>query len=287
MSWGQQGQGGWGQQPGQQGWGQQGQQGWGQQPGQQGFGQQGQGWGQQPGQQGFGQQGQGWGQQPGQQGFGQQGQGWGQQPGQQGFGQQGQGWGQQPGQQGFGQQGQGWGQGSGHGHHHGKGQWGGQGGQGQWGNQGNQFGGFNPDPNTSYKIALVQLPNMVCDCSGDPQQKFKAILWSSHGGANQKWKFVPDGLGNFSIVNVANGGTLEVPDYSNGQKGTQLHVSQPNNTMNEKWKLTPTNGGYAITSAQYNLSLNVYGGNCWEGDKIALWPYEGHKNETWSITPCY
>jgi hypothetical protein len=115
----------------------------------------------------------------------------------------------------------------------------------------------------------------------------KLVLWSYHGGQNQKWRFVPDGQGNYSIINVEKGGTLEIPDYSNGQQGTQLHVSQPNNTINEKWKIVQGAGGFAIRSAQnYNLVFNALGGGCWEGDKIGIWPYEGHKNDTWSITPC-
>jgi alpha-L-fucosidase 2 len=148
-------------------------------------------------------------------------------------------------------------------------------------------GGFNPQPNQTYKISLAQVPNMVCDCSGDPNQQLKLVLWSYHGGQNQKWRFVPDGQGNYSIINVEKGGTLEIPDYSNGQQGTQLHVSQPNNTINEKWKIVQGAGGFAIRSAQnYNLVFNALGGGCWEGDKIGIWPYEGHKNDTWSITPC-
>lgn len=127
---------------------------------------------------------------------------------------------------------------------------------------------------------------MSLDCSGDPNSKFKLILWKHHGGGNQRWKFVPDGQGNYSIVCVGNSGTVEIPDFSNGAQGTQLHVSQPNGTMNEKWRIQSVGGSYSILSAQNNLSFNVLGGNCFEGDKVGIWPFAGIKNDTWTITPC-
>jgi len=69
------------------------------------------------------------------------------------------------------------------------------------------------------------------DCSGNPLQKRKLILYSYHGGQNQKFRFQPDTQGFYSLIDVENGGTLEYPD-GNGTKGVQCHISQPNNTPN-------------------------------------------------------
>jgi hypothetical protein len=52
------------------------------------------------------------------------------------------------------------------------------------------------------------MSNMVLDSSGNPTAKYKAILWNNNNGVNQKWKFVPDGQGNYSILSAENGGTL-------------------------------------------------------------------------------
>jgi hypothetical protein len=49
---------------------------------------------------------------------------------------------------------------------------------------------------------VKQSRHMSLDCSGDPQAKYKAILWRGHQLPNQKWRFVPDGLGNYGIVCV-------------------------------------------------------------------------------------
>jgi hypothetical protein len=55
---------------------------------------------------------------------------------------------------------------------------------------------------------LAQVPYLVLDSSCNNSDKYKLIVWPSHNGANQQWKFVADGQGNFSIVNAQNGGTL-------------------------------------------------------------------------------
>ena len=70
----------------------------------------------------------------------------------------------------------------------------------------------------------------------------KLILWEHHGNKNQQWSFIADGQGAYSIINCENGGTLEIPQASNGQPGTQVEVNQPNNTMNEKWRIMPAQG---------------------------------------------
>ena len=157
-----------------------------------------------------------WGQPPNQQG------GWGQQPQQQG------GWGQQSQQQGFGGQ-------HGHGHHGHHGQHGGFGAQGQGYSN---FGGYNaqpenvPRPGQKYVIAVASQHNMVIDSSGNPRERRKGILYQGHGGENQQWMFYPAGNNAYAIVNVADQGTLEIPDHMPLAPMTQLHVAQPNRTIN-------------------------------------------------------
>jgi glucosylceramidase len=124
------------------------------------------------------------------------------------------------------------------------------------------------------------------DCSGDPKARYKAIVWRGHHLPNQKWKFVPDGQGNYSIVCLENSGTVEIPDYSGGQQGAQLHVSQPNGTINEKWRIEPSKGGYVIRSAANpSFVFNVIGAQNNEGDGICVWPYAGDRGDLWTIVP--
>lgn len=299
MSWGGNNQG--------QGWGNNQGQGWGGQGGQGGQG----GWGQ--GNQG---QGQGWGNQQGQQG--QQGQWGGQGAWNQGNQQQGQGWGNQGGQQGIGSQGQ-------QGFNAGTKGWGaplvtpwsqqqqqpqippqkpgiigqleqigsnitsnlGFGGLGQ--NQ-TQSENFVPVPNQRYKIVSAINPSLGLDCSANPMNKNCLILWQFNGAPNQLWSFVPDNQGNYSIINAQNGGTLEIPDYSNAQQGVNLHVNQPNNTINEKWRIMPAQGGskgkgFVLVSAHNQMVADISGGNVNNNTNIILWPSNSQLNQTWCIAP--
>ena len=100
-------------------------------------------------------------------------------------------------------------------------------------------------------------PSMCLDSSGNLQQKRKLILYSYHGGLNQKFRFVLDEQGNYTLVNVESGGSLEIPENSQGKAGTQCHISQVNGTKNEKWKIQPTPKGYAIISAATGLALDI------------------------------
>ena len=254
--WGQQGQGNQ-----QGGWGQGGQGGWGQ-------GQQGSGWNQggHGGQQG------GWGQ-GGQGGHGGQ-QGWGNpgnspwsqgQPHQQG-GQQG--WNQQEGQQGWNQ----------------------QGGQQGWNQQVGQVDftqPFYPTPNQKYMIYSAKEASFVLDCNAEN----KLLIWTTHGGPNQQWTFHNNNDGTYSIRNVKNGGTLEIPDHSNAQMGVQLCISQPNGTINERWRIQPAQGsaagqGFEITSAFNQNTLDIAGGKMNNGSKVILYKNNHTTNQTWAIRPC-
>ena len=149
---------------------------------------------------------------------------------------------------------------------------------------------FAPSPNQRYKILSAQNPSFCLDCSGDPMNLNKLILWQLNGGANQLWRFVPDNQGNYSIVNVKNGGTLEIPDYSNANQGTSLLVSQPSNTINEKWRVSPASGtgagkGFTIQSACNSHAIDINGGNVNNGTNIIIWPGNNQLNQTWMIVP--
>ena len=91
---------------------------------------------------------------------------------------------------------------------------------------------FTPVPNQNYKIVSAINPSFTLDANANPVNKNCLILWGFHGGQNQLWRFVPDNTGNYSIINVVSGGTLEIPDQSNAVQGTWCHVNQPNNTIN-------------------------------------------------------
>lgn len=67
----------------------------------------------------------------------------------------------------------------------------------------------------------------------------------------------------------------------------QLHVSQPNGSINEKWRVeNDGKGGFIIRSAANpTMVLNIIGANFNEGTGVCIWPYVGANNDTWSIVP--
>ena len=62
------------------------------------------------------------------------------------------------------------------------------------------------------------------------------ILWSRHGDQNQRFK-IKQHYGKYLIMGF-NGGTMEVAQSST-EDGARIYVSQPNNTPNEQWEITP------------------------------------------------
>jgi hypothetical protein len=150
---------------------------------------------------------------------------------------------------------------------------------------------FNPNPHQNYQIHSVKDSKFVLDASKDQNNPNKLILWPAHGRPNQQWRFQPAGDGTFFIRNVESGGTLEIPDHSNAKPATQLHVSQPHGTVNEKWKIVPAQGqvagkGFSIRSAYNDFSLDVRGGKMENGTQIIIYQNGNAPNQTWTISPC-
>ena len=144
-----------------------------------------------------------------------------------------------------------------------------------------------PRPGQKYIIALAAQPNLVLDSSGNSMERCKLIIYGNNQGENQKWMFVPSQNGAFCIVNCRDQGTLEIPDYSQAQQGTQCHVAQPNGTINEMWHVQPQGQGVAILSAHNQMGLNVSGGqnNFRNEADVIIWPFSGDINEVWGLIP--
>ena len=146
--------------------------------------------------------------------------------------------------------------------------------------------GVMPQPGQKYVIAAAASPNMVMDSSGNPMERRKCILYERNYGENQKWVFVPGPNSSYFILNCQDRGTLEIPEQSQGQEGTQLHVAQPNNTVNEAWYIRPSGAGVSIHAASnQNLAMNVGQGLLIDEAWIIIWPFSGAENEIWRLIP--
>ena len=134
-------------------------------------------------------------------------------------------------------------------------------------------------------------PDFSLDASNKPNEQNLLIIWQAHGNENQQWEFVPAQNNTFSIRSAKNGGTLEIPDHSNAKPATQLHVSQPNGTINEMWRIVPAEGqsagqGFAIESAAcQGMVLDVRGGNMANNSDVIIYNNNHQMNQTWAIKP--
>lgn len=103
------------------------------------------------------------------------------------------------------------------------------------------------------------------------------------GGSNQRWKFVPDGSGNYYIVVKSTGMYLATENNStaDGIKVQQRSAS----TSNEfKWTVTSLGGGYyKIINLNSGKSLDVENVSTANGANIQVWSYTGGLNQQWQL----
>ena len=103
------------------------------------------------------------------------------------------------------------------------------------------------------------------------------------GGNNQRWKFVPDGSGNYYIVVKSTGMYLavETNGTADGLKVQQRTAS----TSNEfKWTVTGLGGGYyKIINVNSGKSLDVENVSTANGANIQVWSYTGGLNQQWQL----
>lgn len=103
------------------------------------------------------------------------------------------------------------------------------------------------------------------------------------GGNNQRWKFVPDGSGNYYIIVKSTGMYLAVENNgtADGLKVQQRSAS----TSNEfKWTVTSLGGGYyKIINVNSGKSLDVENVSTANGANIQVWSYTGGLNQQWQL----
>ena len=103
------------------------------------------------------------------------------------------------------------------------------------------------------------------------------------GGNNQRWKFVPDGSGNYYIIVKSTGMYLATENNStaDGIKVQQKTFSASNEF---KWTVTSLGGGYyQIINVNSGKSLDVENVSTANGANIQVWSYTGNVNQQWQL----
>ncbi|KQO33862.1 beta-glucosidase [Flavobacterium sp. Leaf82] len=103
------------------------------------------------------------------------------------------------------------------------------------------------------------------------------------GGNNQRWKFVPDGSGNYYIIVKSTGMYLATENNStaDGIKVQQRAFSASNEF---KWTVESLGGGYyKIINVNSGKSLDVENVSTANGANIQVWSYTGGLNQQWQL----
>lgn len=111
------------------------------------------------------------------------------------------------------------------------------------------------------------------DASGDPNNLGKLILYKYHGGANQQYRFEPDGMGNYRIINCQSNGSLEAS--KSNDPGQQCYIDK-GGYGGSSWKIVPgqdqaSGKGFSICQANGAFCLDAKGGSVDDGVPIILW----------------
>lgn len=108
--------------------------------------------------------------------------------------------------------------------------------------------------------------------------------WAGNDGANQAWAVTNLGSGQYQIIGVQSGLSLDVPRNSTNE-GVDLELWTPNGGANQKWIITPASGDYyTIQGVGSGLWLNVTGSSTAQGALIEQRGSSGQANQ-WSLRP--
>ena len=112
------------------------------------------------------------------------------------------------------------------------------------------------------------------------------IQWTYGSGSNQKWTVTDTGSGNYKIIGVQSGKSLDI-DYSSGgtANGTKVELWDYWNGPSQQYTFAATDSGnYRITpNCATGSCLDVNGVSTSDGAKVQLWQWNGGANQQWSF----
>lgn len=103
------------------------------------------------------------------------------------------------------------------------------------------------------------------------------------GGSNQRWKFVPDGSGNYYII-VKSTGLYLAPESNSTADGLKVQQRAFSSSNEFKWTVNSLGGGYyQIINVNSGKSLDVESVSTANGANIQVWAYTGGLNQQWQL----
>lgn len=147
-----------------------------------------------------------------------------------------------------------------------------------------------------YEIRSVMKTSMAVDIAGGSTANgANCLLYSSHGGNNQKFVFVDEGNG-WSIRNVASGKYVDVYG-SNFTSGTNVQSWVDNDGRNQRWAVTTYGTATVNGTTCQVVSLGAGNARAYMMDaeralttndtNIIIWADNGNDNQRWALYPTW
>ncbi|MFD7288289.1 RICIN domain-containing protein [Streptomyces sp. NPDC059863] len=111
------------------------------------------------------------------------------------------------------------------------------------------------------------------------------IQWPWSGGANQKWRLLPNYDGSVRLANVNSGKVLDNPGASTDH-GRPLDQWTDTDAPNQWWNLLPagTEGHYQLVNGTSGLHADVENGSTADGARIVQMPFRGSAGQEWFLS---
>ena len=134
-----------------------------------------------------------------------------------------------------------------------------------------------------YWVSPAAAPAMMLDVkSGSLANYANVQLWSSNGGAAQRWRVTHDAKGYVTLVNAKSGKALDVYG-GNAARYANVQQYAPNGSWAQKWILAagPDGSVRLLSAVAPGYALDFYGGVASDGANVQLYADNSSAAQRW------
>lgn len=141
------------------------------------------------------------------------------------------------------------------------------------------------DTNSWYLLVNRSTGQVLDDYGYGANDGAAVVQWSRTGAANQQWKFVDAGDGNFRVQNRYSGKVLDDYGWSTAE-GSQVVQWSDLNGVNQQFHLEQSSDGYVrLVNRFNNKAVEVPIGSKADGGRIAQYHDWNGANQQWRLVP--
>ncbi|MCX4609710.1 RICIN domain-containing protein [Streptomyces mirabilis] len=111
------------------------------------------------------------------------------------------------------------------------------------------------------------------------------VQWGRHGGANQQWRFIDSGDGNYRLQNRNSGKVLDDYGWSK-TAGSAMVQWRDRNGANQQFHLKKSSDGYVRLINRFSgMAVEVQNGSKADGGRVAQNKDRGGASQEWKLVP--